>query len=188
MAESYNFRKALNGFNREDVVRYMEYINNKHANQLNQYRAELDARERELQRLRKLDGLQEQLEELRTHCEALEREKMDYEDRLADLQTQLDQETAQKAAAVSRTEEELEAYRRAERLERQARQRAEQLCEKANGIVADASAKVDETAQRIGSMASHVASQLEQLQQEVLRGKDALKDAAAALYEIRPEE
>ena len=36
MAALQNFRSALNGFNREDVVHYIEYINNQHNTQLNQ--------------------------------------------------------------------------------------------------------------------------------------------------------
>ena len=36
------FRSALNGFNREDVVRYLEYINAQHAAELNQLRSELE--------------------------------------------------------------------------------------------------------------------------------------------------
>ena len=36
MSAPQNFRTAFNGFNREDVVRYLEYINNKHNAQVNQ--------------------------------------------------------------------------------------------------------------------------------------------------------
>ena len=40
MAESRNFRNALNGFNREDVVRYIEEMNNRHNTLVNQLRSE----------------------------------------------------------------------------------------------------------------------------------------------------
>ena len=40
MAESRNFRSALNGFNREDVVRYIETMNNKHTALVNQLKSE----------------------------------------------------------------------------------------------------------------------------------------------------
>ena len=36
MSSAYNFRSAFNGFNREDVVHYIEYANSNHNNQLNQ--------------------------------------------------------------------------------------------------------------------------------------------------------
>ena len=42
MAEFQKFRSSLGGFNREDVVHYIEYINNKHAAQLNQLKNERD--------------------------------------------------------------------------------------------------------------------------------------------------
>ena len=36
MASAQNFRSAFNGFNREDVVHYIEYLNAKHTGALNQ--------------------------------------------------------------------------------------------------------------------------------------------------------
>ena len=42
MSDSLNFRSAFHGFNREDVVHYIEYLNAKHASELSQLRAELD--------------------------------------------------------------------------------------------------------------------------------------------------
>ena len=35
MAQTHNFRRAMGGFHREDVVRYIEYMNQKHADQVN---------------------------------------------------------------------------------------------------------------------------------------------------------
>ena len=34
MAVSHNFRSAMGGFKREDVVRYIEYMNTKHAEEI----------------------------------------------------------------------------------------------------------------------------------------------------------
>ena len=42
MNEPQTFRSAFNGFHREDVVRYLEYINAKHAAELNQMASDLD--------------------------------------------------------------------------------------------------------------------------------------------------
>ena len=42
MAAFQNFRSAFNGFNREDVVHYIEFLNSKHAADLNQLNAELE--------------------------------------------------------------------------------------------------------------------------------------------------
>ena len=41
MAQLQNFRSALGGFNREDVVHYIELLNNKHNSQVNQLNTEL---------------------------------------------------------------------------------------------------------------------------------------------------
>lgn len=188
MAAPYNFRKALNGFHREDVVRHIEYLNTKFANQTNQLKAELEARDREIAQLRQLEGVQEQLNQLRAYCDSLEQEKREYEDRVALLQTELEQEKANRVSAVSRTEEELEAYRRAERLERQAQQRAEQLRDKTNAIVSDAGQQADASAQRIDALAQQVAAQLSQLQQEVLGSKDILQNVAVAMENLHAEE
>ena len=43
MAMQMNFRSAFNGFNREDVVHYIEYMNSKHATELTQLQSEMDA-------------------------------------------------------------------------------------------------------------------------------------------------
>ena len=42
MLEQQNFRSAFNGFNREDVVHYLEYINTKHTNQVNALTTEVE--------------------------------------------------------------------------------------------------------------------------------------------------
>lgn len=49
MAAQQNFRSAFNGFNREDVARYLEYLNNKYqgmVQQLNEEVAQLRAKEK----------------------------------------------------------------------------------------------------------------------------------------------
>jgi len=71
-------------------------------------------------------------------------------------------------------------------MERQAKERADAMYARANGIVADATAKVDEAAQHINGIADQVAAQLAVLQSAVLDSKQALKEAAAALYTIQP--
>ena len=102
------------------------------------------------------------------------------------LQTELDAAQNQQNSFQSRMEEELESYRRAERTERLARQRAEQLYAQANGALGDATAKVDEAASQIGQLSDRVITQLTELQNAVFGSKQALRDAAATMYTIRP--
>lgn len=82
--------------------------------------------------------------------------------------------------------EELEAYRRAERIEREAKERAELVYFQANGILTEASAKVDTIAADITDVADQVMSQLTQLQMAVSSSKQALQDASSIMNAIRP--
>ena len=100
--------------------------------------------------------------------------------------TVLEEARRQKDSFQSNMEQELEAYRRAERTERLARERAEQLYRQANGALADATVKVDNTANQIGQLSDRVAEQLAELQTAVADSKQALRDAAATMYTIRP--
>lgn len=189
MAAPQNFRTAFNGFHKEDVVRYLEYINSKHSAQVNQLTSEADFLRSRLETLQaapendnsdviaaleqERDGLRTQLEEMQARCAALEAELAGKE------------QPAQ--ASQYGLQGELEAYRRAERTERLAKERAEQLYHQTNAVLADAAAKVDGVAADIGGMADQVVAQLQQLQSAVTGSKQALQDAAAVLYTIRPE-
>ena len=198
MAASQNFRSAFNGFNREDVVHYIEYLNAKHTAEVNQLQSELDFLNTKLESARQ----NTQLEEALAAIEALKAERDDalakanaidpaLEDRCAQLEAQLRsaeeaKNNALQHAAKCQVEQELEAYRRAERTERIARERAEQVYRQANGALADATAKVDEASTQITQMTDKVSAQLILLQQAVENSKLALSDAAATLYTIRP--
>ena len=183
MSAPQNFRTAFNGFHREDVVRYLEYINNKHTGQVNQLtqeneelRAQLESLPRE-DRQEEIDALTEQLNEALARCAQLEKE-------LAEKQEAAPQEpesTLSPSAA-----EELEAYRRAERIEREARERAELVYFQANGVLNEATAKVDGISADITDMADKVMQQLTQLQMAVSSSKQALQDAASIMNTIKP--
>lgn len=112
-------------------------------------------------------------------------------DRDAAIEARIQAETARDEALrqVPRTnaQEELEAYRRAERFERVARERAEQIYHQANGALADATVKVDEAFNQIGALTEQVSRQLEQLQSAVTASRQAFSDASATLYSIRPD-
>ena len=176
MSAPMNFRSALNGFNREDVVHFIEYLNSRHSAEVNQLKAELD-----LLRSRPAAPAEDHSREL---SEALaEVEKLKAE--LAQLR-QRGAAAEAAPAAPSGTAMELEAYRRAERTERVARERAEQVYHQVNGVLADASVKVDEAYSKIDGLSQQVAAQLTQLQEAVTGSRQALSDAAATLYTIRP--
>ena len=176
MSAPMNFRSAFNGFNREDVVHFIEYLNSRHSAEINQLKAELD-----LLRSRPAAPAENPSRELADALAEIESLKAE----LVQLR-QCSTAVETSPAAPSGTALELEAYRRAERTERVARERAEQVYHQVNGVLADASVKVDEAYTRIDGLTQQVTTQLAQLQEAVTGSRQALSDAAATLYTIRP--
>lgn len=166
MAGMQNFRSALGGFNRQDVVTYIEYINNKHNSELEQLNTQLQTAQEALAKAKANSDtdLLAQLEAAQARC--------------AELEAKL-AETGEKTSA--KTDDELEAYRRAERAERMAQERAAQIYAQANAVLADATLKVEAAADGVQSVAQQMGEQLR-------ASKQQLQDAVAAMYAIRPEE
>ena len=166
MVGMQNFRSALGGFNRNDVVNYIEYLNNQHKSQVAQLSTQLQNAQEALAKAQAQPRNDELLQKLETA-----------EARCAQLEAQL----AAAGTAPTPTDTELEAYRRAERVERQAQERAAQIYTKANAVLADATAKVNSAADGMKAVAAQMSTQLEAAQQQ-------LDEATAAMYAIRPED
>ena len=164
MADFQHFRSAFRGFNRQDVVNYIEYTNQKHNSQIEQLNTQLQNAREELYRYRtaptQQSELQAQLDAALARC--------------ADLEAQLQ-------AVVDPTETELEAYRRAERAERKAQDRAAQIYAQANAVLADATGKVESVSSQMSAIVADISTKLETSKQE-------LQAAVDAMYAIRPEE
>jgi len=198
MSAPQNFRTQFNGFHREDVVHYLEYLNSKHHAQVNQLTGEADYLRHQLEQYQQSSTDTEEVEALKARCAGMEAEleesmsiRKALEARCNGLQRELDEaleKLQQNQTSHCHVEQELEAYRRAERMERVARERAEQIYHRTNGVLADATARVDAVADELGTMADTVLSQLEQLKTAVGSSKEALKAAADTMYTIRPEE
>ena len=210
MSEQQNFRTAFSGFNREDVVRYLEYLNNKHASEISQLNSEIEYLrsqsgaesisdsvlpanpifEHQSAQIQELTDLctekEASLAQLTAENETLKAEISRKDAELEALKAENEQLRQSKPAA-SRMEDELEVYRRAERVERRAKERAELVYHRVNGTLADATCKVEDAAVLIGEMSEKVLSQLSQLQSAVTDSKAALKDAADTMYALRPE-
>lgn len=221
MASLQNFRSALNGFNRDDVVHYLEYANGKHEKQCAQLREQIRELQQELERTRTQtvptsDASAQKVEELTRRCADLEREnaglrgqlsvntvndeldalRREAESRSRECETlhdtisrltrERDQAREDRKALASRTEEELEAYRRAERTERLAQNRASQIYDQANGALADASSELDSAMQALRQVTEDTVSQIQILQEAVAGSKSAFAAAEAALHCIRP--
>ena len=177
MAAPQNFRSAFNGFNREDVVRYLEYINTRHQNQIHELTGEAEALRQQLAAAQagQNDDQEAQLAAVTGERDAL-RAQLE--------QLQSSQPQAPEAPAVE--EGALDAYRRAERIERNARERAELVYHQASGVLNEAIARVDGTTAEITAKADDAMSQLTQLQMAVSASKQALQDALSLMNAIRP--
>ena len=191
MAAAQNFRSAFNGFNREDVVHYLEYLNAKHTNQINQLTAENEALRAQVDTLPELESQQLLVASLEEKCAELTRLLEAAQARCEELeqaaaQTSAEDAQPQEPALSPRASEELEAYRRAERIEREARERAELVYFQANSVLTEATAKVDGISSDITEMADKVMTQLTQLQVAVSSSKQALQDASSIMGTIRP--
>ena len=162
MAVSHTFRSALNGFNRSDVVHYIEYLNGKNASTVNQLMSENQA-------------LKDELASLKAKLNAA---PCNY--------TAPAEQSEPEAKNI--TEEELEAYRRAERMERLAKERSDQIYRQAAAALADASTQVDDAAEQFKDIADRVSDQINLLKNAVEDSKNALRSAAATMYTIRPED
>lgn len=162
MAAIHNFRSALGGFNRQDVVRYIEYMNNLHKSEIEQLNTQLQTAQ---ELLAKSDGsANKELAEKLAAAEA----------RCAQLEAQLGQ-------APAEVDSELETYRRAERAERLARERAGQIYTQANALLADATLKMEAASDGLSTLSA-------QLEQQLAKSKAELQEAVAAMYAIRPTE
>ncbi len=172
MAAQQNFRTAFNGFNREDVVRYIEYLNTRHA-------AELSRLNSDLEYLRSRAA-----EQPAPAADPIIEEQAS---RIRELEAEVEALKAAKPTEQISPNSELEAYRRAERVERRAKERAELVYHQVNGTLADATVKVEGAAAMLAEMTDGVVAQLARLQTAVTDSKQALKDAAETMYTLRPE-
>ena len=206
MAEQQLFRTAFNGFNRDDVVQYIEELNARHAAEVNQLNADLQYLQEKLDALEAVcpendaPMMGEPMTDNSDLVEDLEAKLAEAEEAAKTAKAQLDAQTAETLrlqvlldAALARQNEahntvELDTYRRAERVERDARNRAREVSDKANAALSDATNKVDETAIQISELTDAAMQQLKQLQLAISGSKQVLRDTATVLYSIRPED
>ena len=182
------FRNALNGFNREDVVRYIEFLNAQHAAEISQLNSELAFLRSKADQNPPAETTTPENSDLVEQQAARIRELFDLCKEQAQQIEKLTADLAQaQSAPKSCTEDELEAYRRAERIERMAQERASQMSDRANAVLADATVKVDEAAALIAQMSEKVMGQLTELHNAVSGSNQSLRDVSAALCSIRPD-
>lgn len=179
MTTSQKFRSAFNGFNREDVVNYIEFTSARHQAEVTQLKEQLEFYRKEVAAAQTVAQAaeSERLAELEAKCAALEQEN-----------EALRQQAAAASAQQSSAEEELAAYRRAERAERLAKNRVSQMYNQANAAIADTAANLDAAAENLGFVAQEAMEKIQALQFAVSGSKQVITEAAQALGSIRPGE
>ena len=165
MVAPQRFRSALNGFNREDVVNYIAYLNNNHTAQLEQLNNQLKESKNEVSSDVVAD-LQAQLDAALQRC--------------AELEEQL-------AAREDVANRELEAYRRAEETERKAVARANAIYEQAQKTLQNATTAADAAAEEFSAVAARTEQQLQEYQASLRTAVDCFKSAASELQAAKDE-
>ena len=191
-----NFRSSLHGFNRQDVANYLEYLNNRHAAQVNQLNTDLEA----LRRQAEAPAEDPQRAALETRCQELEQQlaaaRKERDEALAQKEAveqkleaaQLDREEALLRSSGEKLDanRELEAYRRAERTERVARERAEQVYNETGTVLTQASNRIEAALRQMTGISQQVTGQLDTLQTAIASSRLALQDAAQTIDKLKP--
>ncbi len=176
MADSntYSFRTALQGFNRADVVHFIEQNTAAH---------EAELRQLQLENSR----LAQQLNDANTYIVQLQQ-----------TVTSLQQAPAAPAAVPepvlpplepeappSQYEElELAAYRRAEQVERKARERAAVFYQKIDDLVAKTNDQLTQDDKALGSLAGELGANIAALQQVMVKIRATLDDSTHFLKQL----
>ena len=191
-----NFRSSLHGFNRQDVANYLEYLNNRHAAQVNQLNTDLEA----LRRQAEAPAEDPQRAALETRCQELEQQlaaaRKERDEALAQKEAveqkleaaQLDREEALLRSSGEKLDanRELEAYRRAERTERVARERAAQVYSETGTVLTQASNRIEAALRQMTGISQQVTGQLDTLQTAIASSRLALQDAAQTIDKLKP--
>ena len=185
MAVNRSFRSAFNGFNRTDVVNYIEESSLEHEKALRQLREENEQLRADLEKLRAEEAAAEEKLAAEEAEKAAEEQEEEAEAGAEKEEMPPEEETR------SSEELELAAYRRAEAVERAARTRAAKLCDEVNGIVADTERQLQSSDEDIRALSSDLNLCIRRLADafaELRLAFDGTTDAFAALDKLEPEE
>lgn len=191
-----NFRSSLHGFNRQDVASYLEYLNNRHAAQVNQLNTDLEALRRQAaapvedpQRAAleaRCRELEQQLSIARQERDEALAQREAAEQKLASARQDREEALLRSCGEKLEANRELEAYRRAERTERMARERAEQVYSETGTVLTQASNRIEAALRQMTGISQQVTGQLDTLQTAIASSRLALQDAAQTIDKLKP--
>lgn len=214
MADFSKFRTAVSGFNRTDVVNYIESASMEHQKALRKLTDERDKLAAENAQLQtQLTGLQARLIQVQADNDALTEQVNTLAQEGSDLADQLKAAEAARAEAASQpqpapeagpieeepaaetpeppaqepslTEKELTAYRRAEQTERNAAVRARRIYTQLSNLCEDARSRYLDSGEEIAALASDLSTGLARLQDAFAEVQVIFDDAQNAFDDMQ---
>jgi len=169
MSDFSKFRTSLSGFNRSDVANYIEALCADHQKKLKERDAEREAI------LEQLNELKSVLEEKDARSAALASELAQTKTALEETQKMLEEALSMEPDQPQEDYDalELEAYRRAEAMERSTAERAARLQQQLTALVEETAGRYEQVGQDIQSLSQDLSSGLQRLQ-EALAELDAV--------------
>lgn len=200
MDDFSKFRSALNGFHRADVTAYIEKLCAEHQQALKQAREEAEGLARQLEvakaallsEARRSEKLETQLAETKT---ALESTQAALEEALTLPAPESQPEEEHETLSPEEPQEdemdypslELEAYRRAEAMERLSAGRAARLRQQLSDLLDEVSSRYEQTGQEIQVLTEDIRTNLKRLE-DTLSDLDAIFDEATEGFGAMEEE
>ena len=186
MATLPNFRTALNGYNRTDVVQFLQSLTTEHERELRSLQDE-NARLQEA-----LEASRKELQEARSKAEALAAqaaaaaEQPQAKEAIPPKAPSLDAPMAPAASVVETVpsnfnEMELAAYRRAEMTERLARERAAASVERMRSVFSQADEKLSLTVQDLQTVMDTFRSDFDQMQRLLDTARSIFTESSAGV-------
>ena len=163
------FRTSLNGFNRTDVVQFIQKMTTNHEKELKSLREENEKNSEALELLRSDSArLEAQNAELTAQLEAAKNA----------VSSPAPAEAPAAPVAAQIAERELAAYRRAEGMERKARERAEATTKLLKGVFSKATDRLNAGSEEFSAAVEKFRADYEHLQQILSEAKGVFDDSA----------
>ena len=178
MTDFSKFRSALSGFNRSDVANYIEDLCIQHQKQL---KAEKDEREAILEQL---NDVRKALDEKAAQAASLETELAQSKLALDETQKMLEEALSMEPEAPQEDYHsmELEAYRRAEAMERSTAERTARVQQQLGDLLEETAGRYEQVGQDIKSLSEDLGSNLQRLQ-EALSDLDAVFEETSERFD-----
>ena len=185
MADFSKFRSAINGFNRSDVANYIETSSAEHRAALQALQQQVDTLTDQLtQAQAALEAQTDRNAQLQKQLEETETALKSTEEALDEAMTMLTEEPApaEQEEAPDYASMELEAYRRAEAMERTSSERAAKLNQQLSDLLDQVSGRYEQTGQEIQVLTEDIRINLKRLE-EALSDLDVIFDETAQTFD-----